>query len=53
MSPPMWFGFHCSIWTAFFVARSTTVSRKPGANRSIWSSIGPVMSASEACGTCT
>ena len=53
MSPPTWLGFHCSIWTAFFVTRSTTVSRNPGAKRSTWSSIASVMSTSEPCGTCT
>ena len=46
-------GSTASIATAFFVTRSTTVSRKPGANRSIWFSMASVMSASEPCGTCT
>ena len=39
--------------TAFFVYRSTTVSRNPGANRSIWFSMASVMSTSAPCGTCT
>ena len=50
--PGSW-GSTASIWTAFFVTRSTTVSRNPGANRSIWFSIASVMSTSEPCGTCT
>ena len=51
MSPPMMFGSCCCMATVSCTARARMTSLKPGANRSIWSSIAVVMSTVEPLGT--